>query len=187
MSHNAISIALIALFRIGPPRHRGYRNIPCQSNSMSVGSLPTRKRSCSMMACARVASLPMIEPSPSPVRPSLVRTLQKTQFTLPALTMIVFRPVTFRLSVLAFAPVSRAGEKCGRASRAPFEKRSVRRFIAPPVEITGRLLADGSLQLRQLHDAPVQRNNPVHVEIEPLDVLVEVHHVGVRVGRRGRV
>src|SRR6266545_8403193 len=61
------------------------------------------------------------------------------------------------------------------------------RRVPAEVEITRRLLAYSSLQFRKLHDAPVQRNNPVHVEIEPLDILVEVHHVRVRIGRRGRV
>ena len=64
-----------------------------------------------------------VNPSPSPVTPSLVRTLQNTQFTLPTLTMTVFRPVIFRLRGLAFATVSCASEICGRASSAPLGER----------------------------------------------------------------
>src|SRR5215470_8881611 len=47
-----------------------------------------------------------------------------------------------------------------------------------------RLLADCSFQFRQIHDPSVQRGNTVHVEVEPLDVIVEVQHGRVRIGRR---
>ena len=123
MSQSAISTALMAELRIGPPRQRGLRNIPCQSSSMSVGSLPTRKRSCSRMAAATVASLLVTEPSPSPTSPWLVCTLQNTQLALPAFTTKVLRPVIFRLS--AFACASSA---TGAAPRSEYRKE--RRFIA---------------------------------------------------------
>ena len=72
-----------------------------------------------MMALESVASFEVIEPSPNPVRPWFVWTLQKAQFTLPTFTTNVFRPVIFRLSGLAFSMAARNGEMTLAGSVTP--------------------------------------------------------------------
>ena len=91
---------------------------------MSVGSLPMRKRSCSVIAWASVASLLVMEPSPRPVSPWFVRTLQKTQLRLPVLTTMGLTPVILRLSERALAgrlgqglPRRRRRQEPGRAAQ----------------------------------------------------------------------
>ena len=70
MSHSAISMALMAELRIGPPRHRGLRNINCQRYSISVGSWPATSASLVFYGLRRPsASLLVTEPSPSPMSP----------------------------------------------------------------------------------------------------------------------
>lgn len=77
-----------------------------------------------MMAAASVASFDVIEPSPSPVRPWLVQTLQNTQLTLPTFTVKVFTPVTVNFSGRAF---SMAACNAGSTGRGSIEHRNRRR------------------------------------------------------------
>src|SRR6478672_6485668 len=79
-----------------------------------------------MMAWDMVASLLVTEPSPRPINPWFVYTLQNTQFTLPTLTTNVLIPVIFKLSDFAGLTDSAMAAATGAAAA----RRKCLRFIA---------------------------------------------------------
>src|SRR5687767_1094983 len=112
MSHRAQSRAARAVMRMGPPRQRQAWYMRFQWASTPLGSWPTRVRVSSWTAASTASTVPWMEASPQPWRPSSVSRRTNIQFRQWTQYLWMVTPVIFTVvRLLPLGQIFDGGER----------------------------------------------------------------------------